>query len=201
MKQSRILAQKVQAISDFREAYQKLLDMMEAHEQNFQRSQGPRSLASMPPYGPETEEQRRRVGELSGSAALAGEEAGTYMTLPPGLGMQVVSPIRTWSTATDRGYSPVRPQDVLDACNQSIGVLSAREAEAEAREKSLAGRVARILRFPYDVSEFMGLPPGSRGGKVAFWVVVVIEAIGGALAIGIVAVVTRLTAALVDAIG
>lgn len=100
-----------------------------------------------PKPGRETEAVRlaAEVDHASGRAAVAlgGEffidwkPRGTFQT-------QRVSPAAMWRTILDS--DPAFPADAIFAvCNQALGVLDMRATEAEAHERSFAGRVARAF--------------------------------------------------------
>jgi hypothetical protein len=169
VRRSNQIAEQIKAVREFRDAYEEYLN---------------------------NNRPAREVGELSGPAALASEDAGVGVMLPPALGKDVVNPIRSWARASD-GTTPLRPKHVFESCDQSIGILSARLDEARAQERSLAGWVARVIRFPYDVREAAGVPPESRAGKVAFSVAVLVQAASTVLAGGIVWLLARVANALI----
>ena len=68
-------------------------------------------------------------------------------------------------------------QSVFDYCAQVIGHLTAMKDQAEAREKSFAGRVARFVRFPFDVREAAGLPDKRAVNAAAVGVGVFIQGV------------------------
>lgn len=113
---------------------------------------------------------RARVSQLSGPAARVAEEHGAWMayTPPPIIGGATVhfSPIANWSVVFDTSHPmEVRVENVLDYANQLVGRLDHQHRDARARERTLAGKVARFATFPREVREAAGLPAKSLGGR------------------------------------
>jgi hypothetical protein len=142
---SKALRRRQADIAAYGNALARLLEVCERHE----------SFEGNPTWSPKPGqdlEANLRVGEVdraAGRAALAfGHEfwidykpRGTFQTQP-------VSPATTWRTIFDR--DPMFGVDVIFAiCTQAIGALDARASEAEERERSLAGKIERVLpRLP-----------------------------------------------------
>jgi hypothetical protein len=132
----------------------------------------------IPSAGHEDEYNRLRhtVGLQAGPAAEALAELGFSLQInePPAFRQppRTVNPILSWSTALEPPNS-MRMEDVLDYSDRAIGMLDGRARQASAVERSLAGRVARLISFPSEVREAIG---GGRAMRTtAFGVAVVVE--------------------------
>lgn len=130
-----------------------------------------------------------RVAELAGPAVIAAEEAAKINKL---LGAMAAETIADWELAYRNQAGHVM-SEVPTACDHAKGILQARLDTANAQEKSLAGRLAWFIRFPYEVREAAGLPADSAGGRVAFWFAVAVETVAGLLVAGAVALVASVT--------
>jgi hypothetical protein len=71
------------------------------------------------------------------------------------------------------------PDTIVDACNQLIGRLRAREKAAQAEERSFAGRLARFFSFPYRVRAMTAKFGGPSLSKVAFGATVLAQILIG----------------------
>ena len=202
MKQSVRIGQEVQAVEDFRLAFQDLLDTIDDEEKALLQSRPPRSLEPDPPPSPELREKRRVAGELAGPAGVAAERVGVVLVVqdPANVGgrRSVMNPIAAWSAAIDGTTFHIGPQEVLDSCAQAIGRLRQQKIDAEANERSLAGRFAGFIRFPWDVRERLNLPAESGGQKAAFGAAIAAQVISTLIAAGILALLARAAAALID---
>jgi len=201
VKQSARIEREIKAVEDFRHASRTLLDTIDAEERAVRQSRSPRSPEPDPPPSPELREKRRIAGELAGPAGIAAERVGIVLRVqdPAVIGgrQTTINPIAAWSAAIDGTSLHIGPQDVLDSCAQAIGRLRQQKADAEANERSLAGRFARFIRFPWDVRERLNLPAESAGQKAAFGAAVAAQVIGTLIAAGILALLARAAAALV----
>ena len=144
----------------------------------------------------EVETQRAIVAELSGPAAIACAEAGTvviYQDAPAAGGRQTtLNPVQSWSYSLD-GTGHVGIDVVLDSCNQAIGILKTRHEGARRLERSIAGRVARFIRFPAEVRQAAGFQPKTAAGRVTLGLAVALQTIlTSAVAAILVAIALRL---------
>lgn len=200
MKQSVRLDREIEAVEDFRHAFQDLLDAIDAEERAVRQSRSPRSLEPDPPPSPELREKRRLAGEFAGPAGIAAERVGILLRVqdPAQIGGRraTINPIAAWSSAIDGTSMHIGSQDVLDSCAQAIGRLRQQKTDAEANERSLAGRFARFIRFPWEVRERLNLPAGSAGQKAAFGAAVAAQVVGTLITAGLLALLARAAAAL-----
>ena len=125
--------------------------------------------------------QKRLVGELSGPAAKAAAQAGVNMVLQDapiaGGRRTVINPIQAWVSAFE-GTSHLTIQNVLDACDQAVGILREELTTVRNRERSPAGLVARFVRFPYEVREAAGFSEeSSLGSRAAFGAGVLVQVV------------------------
>lgn len=174
MTSSAELKQMSQAVSDFIEA-------AEAYSQD-------RTNAAL----------KRRVAETAGRCWNVGEVTNTLQvyTAPPAAGgaSVVYEPITSWDAQIDPFIDQL--QIAIDSAYQSLGVLAGMAENAERRERSMAGRVARFFGFPSRVRKLMadsGLPSTTQtvgyigtivaqvlatvvGGLILAWVVAVVSA-------------------------
>lgn len=176
-----VLERHIEALRLFRDELVRLLTMIDEGDQERRRRFGPRYLGEPDEIeSAEVERHRAHVAELSGSAAIACAEAGVtviYQDAPIAGGRQTtINPVQSWSYALD-GTGHVGVDVVLDSCNQAIGILKTRYEEAHRLERSLAGRVARFIRFPAQVRRAAGFPPKSTAGRVTFSVAVALQTI------------------------
>ncbi len=84
---------------------------------------------------------------------------------PPMIGgpTRLMNLVLNWSHPYDPG-SDTRVSDVRSVIDRMIGILEQKQEDALEREHSLAGRIARLLRFPIEVREAVGAPAKSVGG-------------------------------------
>lgn len=128
----------------------------------------------------EVDSLRRRVGELAGAASSISSRHVQQSYKPPGtLSTVRFDPIAQWSDALDPGSSffGASAKDVTETVDHVIGRLDLQRIDAETRERSLAGRVARFIRFPIDVREAAGFKPHTAAGKAAFSITAVIQGV------------------------
>jgi hypothetical protein len=101
------------------------------------------------------EVQRRRfeAARAAGAAMVAEEASKARMVLkpPPNTGQpaQTVQPIRAWESALEPP-NLLKTDNVLQTCEQVIGMYDARIARARWQEQSFAGRVVRLFSLPYE---------------------------------------------------
>jgi hypothetical protein len=154
---SKVLRRRQQDIAAFAAALTRLLQVCESHE----------SLGGFPSWtaqqGQEQEASRRaaELDRVAGRAAQAfgpdffiqWKPRGTWQTQP-------VNPAMGWRTIFD--HDPNFGVDVIFAvCNQAIGALDARATEAEEHERSLAGKIERVVgREPTGSGRVRGLVVG-----------------------------------------
>jgi hypothetical protein len=192
MRRSQQLEHHIVAVNRFIEALNDFLEVMEPRPEGFSGS----FYQWVPKNGQEQRSAQLRaiVNQRSGPATKAAEAANIALTLrePPAVGGRehVVNAIATWWSALDPpNLLPM--QSVFDYCAQVIGHLTAMRDEAEARERTLAGRVARFVRFPLDIREAAGLP-GKRAVNAAavgigvFLQGVVVTVVGGVIVAAII---------------
>ena len=121
------------------------------------------------------------MSQLSGPAARVGERHNAWVAYTPpaitGGPTLRLSPIASWFVAFDAN-NPVEigPQAVPDYAVQLTGRLDHEYRETLARERTLAGRVARFVTLPREVREAAGLPPKSLSGRAVFGISVVVQA-------------------------
>lgn len=192
MRRSQQLEQHIVAVRDFRDALVSLMEVMERRSESvtghFYR------WVPKPQQEGRGETLRSTVSELAGPASNAANEAGILVTLQEPLAVggrsHTVNAIMSWSTILDPP-NLLTAQAVLDYCSQVIGSLQAEKKSAEAQERSLAGRVARFVRFPFDVREATGLPDRKavNAAAVGFGVFiqgVVVTVVGGVIVAAII---------------
>jgi hypothetical protein len=171
MRRSEQLQRERDSVAAFRDALIRLLAGMEKR---------PTGVTGMfyrwePQQGREEETQRLRfeVARAAGAAMVAEEASKARMVLkpPPNTGQpaQIVEPIRAWESALEPP-NLLETDNVLQTCEQVIGTYDARIARARWQERSVAGRVVRLLSFPYEVRELAAewFPNATVVRKLAF---------------------------------
>jgi hypothetical protein len=99
-------------------------------------------------------------------------------------GPAVLNPVSDWAVMlTPRHRYSISPSLVVSRVDQLVGALRAEIADAEMVERTLAGRVARIVRFPSDVREAAGLDSKSRSGQAVQGLVsaLLVTVVGGVI--------------------
>lgn len=193
MKRSDILAEQISALEDFKAEFETFIALRDRQRKEGEAAVPYRSLADPPDPDddPKVKELRATVAELSGPAGQAIDDAGLRLVVrePALVGgrMLDLNPVYGWMNGLNDRLAYIQPPDVIDCCGQAIGKLKVQKAAVFAQERSIAGRLARFIRFPSDVREIAGMKPGSTGGRTVFGIAAVIQ---GAL-----------TAALATAIG
>lgn len=136
------------------------------------------------------------VARLAGPASEVVDELGLLVDVNP---RGRINPITNHDMAF-RGVG-LSKEVVLRVCDHSLGILEARLEEERELERSLAGRLARCARFPWDVREAMGLPESGSAQRVAFISAVVVQIVGTVLSAATIWLFARAVSALVDQIG
>jgi hypothetical protein len=184
VRESKRLTEQVEHLKRFRDEFTKLVDQQDAAANEFDERRNQRNPYTLTPLtvrqeeeledelNQPVEEQRRTVAEAAGPAAAAQHESGVLFT-QQATQMQM-NPVGAWSEGAADSLMVSR-RGVLDAVHQAIGTLQDRQRVAERRERSMAGRVARVIRFPYEVREAAGLEPNSAAGKIAFGGAIVVQ--------------------------
>jgi hypothetical protein len=114
-----------------------------------------------------------RKADVDGTAAAAAAVAERHQMLlvhvdPIALGgaTTTLNPATHWATMlTPQARFSLSPTTVLSCLDQLVGGLNVKIEDAQAAERTLAGRVARVVRFPSDVREAAGLDRRSRKGR------------------------------------
>lgn len=207
MRCSKELEALAQATTDFRNELAQLLKMMDAldgHDDSYD-FRFDNALGPAPFSDDDLRAQREKVGQLSGAAAMAAAQAGVLVTVqdPAVIGgrIKTINPLQGWFQALEPHPLHLSANDVMDAANQTIGVLNARREHALQTERSLAGRVARVVGFADQVRAARGVQPDSKAGKVTLWVTVAAQVIGTILAAWALWLLGRAGAALVELLG
>jgi hypothetical protein len=182
------------ALVQFRDAYSSYVDVLEMHPAGY------RVYHLVPKEGMESEAAvlRAEVARLSGAAAVVADRvAGPLEVVPPPMVGGVVkrmNPIRNWNVPLEPP-NDLDTHHVLDYCNQAIGIIDAQLAQAKEEERSLAGRIARFVRLPYEVRRLAS--PSTRAGRAAALgagVVlqgITVTVIGGLIVAGLIALFQR----------
>jgi hypothetical protein len=175
MRRSEQLQRERDSVAAFRDALIRLLAGME------KRPTGVTGIYYRwePQEGREEETQRLRfeVARAAGAAMVAEEASKVRMLLkpPPNTGQpaQTVQPIRAWESALEPP-NLLETDSVLQTCEQVIGTYDARIARARWHERSVAGRVVRLLSLPYEVRELAAewFPNATVVRKLAFGVTI-----------------------------
>ena len=192
MKRSKSIAQHLQAAIDFRDGFEHLFEMIRARDEWEMNSRSAFHSQGPEPYSEaDIEAQRAEVARLSGPAAMAAAEARVLVTMqdPAVIGgrIKTINPLQGWFQALEGGPLGLSRGDVLDAANQTIGVLEARRRSAEQTERSLAGRVARFIGFADQVREIRGVQGQSKAGQVTFFVTVAAQVLATVIAVALLA--------------
>jgi hypothetical protein len=107
---------------------------------------------------------------LAGATKLAQQESGIdHVYVVPMVGV-AMDPVTGWGQSlSDPQAMP--PSGLLADYNAMIGALQAKAAESAVKEKTLAGRLARVIGFPSQVRSYLSdLYPGQPKLAVAGFV-------------------------------
>lgn len=190
MKPSERYRADVQALNEFREAYVNLVNATKAVRPMF--------VVELRPAIPQDEWERLRfrVTVAAGTAIAAYQRwSGATLTMRnAAYVMQGVNPVVNWEMSL-RDPEQLRPETVLGAIETAIGSAQRQADEAATREHGVVGFVAALLRWPSELREAVG--PGHRfqrqaAGAVGVFGLIMVTAVGTALAAGIVAGVVAL---------
>jgi hypothetical protein len=114
---------------------------------------------------------RQRVNEAAGPAAEAAATTGVMVTINPagyfGMPPRKVNAIGSWAGALTWPNQPA-VDDILGYADLVASLLGERASVAEAEERTLAGRLARFLAFPYAVQDGVHSQHPRFPRKVAF---------------------------------
>jgi hypothetical protein len=168
MRASVVLAHQIERLEGFKREFLKYSDMSKAAASELEERRALRPREIVPDEAEEFQvyepvyKQRHVVGEKSGPAGEAVEQANVWMMI----GGKQLNAVRSWSQAFE---NPIifNDDDVIDCTNQALGVLRSRYEEARRRERSLAGLLGRFVRFPQDVREAAGFKSGTAGARAA----------------------------------
>lgn len=190
MKPSERYRADVQALNEFREAYVSLV--------NATKPVQPMFITELHPNIPQDqwERLRLRVNVAAGTAIPAYQRwSGATLTMRnAAYVMQGVNPVVNWEMSL-RDPHQMRPETVLGAIETAIGSAQQQADQAAAREHGVIGLVAAMLRWPSELRDAVG--PGHRfqrraAGAVGVFGLIMVTAVGTALAAGIVAGVVAL---------
>lgn len=185
MKKSTEYTELIPKVREFRDEFQQLLDLGVSFHK----------YSTIPN---EAWQIRERVGLLAAGAAHGIVMAGAmvmHQDAPIAGGRRTtINPATSWSQAID-GDGFIEPRHVLDSCNLAIGQLDEMRLQAERTERSLAGRVARFIRFPAEVREAAGFRPGTAAGRTTLGIAAAIQTVLTGTIIGV------MTAALLELFG
>ena len=125
----------------------------------------------VPDDGSEAEWQKRRdqLDVLAGSAQYGIEVSKSYIASRDEHGAPVVlNLVASWSAMTQPKAMFDR-SDLTSVAQQAEGRLRHLSGLRALEEKSFAGRVASLVRFPGRVRDLAGLTPKSIGGRTTEW--------------------------------
>lgn len=184
MKPSERLRRDLDALHKFRNAYVGLLNASKRIEDwpHFR-------------YVPKGDEQHwlelhREVSTAAGAAqwAYARQGGGTFTMRNAAYITNNVNPITNWIMSIEDAET-LKPQMILTAVEAAIGGATQDYEEALSRERGLVGVIAAFIRWPQTLREAVGpgWAPRAAAGAIGFIGQVMVAAIGGALATGLVA--------------
>jgi hypothetical protein len=178
LRASKLLAQRIEHLRAFRNAYQDLVNRAIPLQQV-----GSLSLFLAPREGDELAFGNRmaEVAELAGAAYAA---AGEYQAAATKFGRSYV-PLLQWRDPFDYDGGLAGVDDILDACDTILGVLRVKLDEAKATEHTAAFRIGWFLRFPERARDAAG--PSASGRRIAFWGSLVLQVVTSLIAAGIIA--------------
>jgi hypothetical protein len=185
MKHSARLARERDDVQRFKDAYIRLLSMHDAGEVV---GLGTRVMVPGPDIADDAlAQQRSEVARLAGAAGEVAMRHGAISYVnPPGTvtGLIPFNAILSWSdTFDDLSYTSLTSDHLLGITDQLLGKLDRERLTAEEQEGTLAGWIARFVRFPSEVRDAAGFDPRSRRGKATFWTVAIVQgAIGSIIA-------------------
>lgn len=182
MRGSKALAQRIEAIEEFRAAY---VELVEHHVESEVIGFGTTGL--FPREGSERAiaELRPKVERAAGRAQHAAKGSGLLRVHNLAL-----DPVMNWTKSL--GCFPDRilsPDDVLGFCDRALGRLEQERQNAQRHERSLVGLVARFVGFPAQVRAAAGLKRGTAAGSALTISVALIQlaiTIGGTIVAGLI---------------
>lgn len=146
IKQSELYRRQAAAVDDFLAAFGSLLDLCEPTA----------DFGSMPTWKARQEAnlsalnyQRTSLDRRSGPAAEAVESVGAIYQYKPRGTMATVPANPVLMAGTLFKDPMVDAETVYTCCNRAIGLLKQHQADAEEHERSLEGRVERLVGAPW----------------------------------------------------
>lgn len=134
-------------------------------------------------------ELRRTVAQAAGAAGPVYEQyGGTFTMRNAAYVTHGVSPVANWDLSL-RDPMQLSPETVVSLVEAAVAAAQHEATEAAERERGITGLVAALIRWPATLREAVGPGKAQRtaAGAVGILGQIVVAAIGGALAVGLVA--------------
>ncbi|MBE9926241.1 hypothetical protein G8C93_10120 [Cellulosimicrobium cellulans] len=108
----------------------------------------------------------RELATLAGTAQIGAVLTNSFIQVS---GMsRPLNPVAAWQNCT-QPKALLGSEDILGAARAAAALLRNEAGPRERGERSLAGRVASIIRWPSRVREHAGFPADSRAARVTQW--------------------------------
>lgn len=121
---------------------------------------------------------RGEVSRLAGSAQVGFLVTGSLIQTARETGqLTTLNPAASWMTMM-QPKAMLGREDIIEAANLAEGRLRSLARQRESEERSMAGKIAALIRFPKHVRELTGYSADSKAGRATTWSV-------GALMLGV----------------
>jgi hypothetical protein len=194
MKPSERFRREAETLSGFLDAFARLMNATRFHRDDWSLDVRLEPMTSEQEWN----QLRRATAAASGPAGSAYQNHGALLTLRNAAYItHSVNPVANWEMALREPEN--LPADwIVNAVEQALGNAGDATDTALDREQGFNGVIASFLRWPADLREAVG--PGHRAQSVAAGAIgyigqTLVAAAGGAMAVGIVALVVLLAKA------
>lgn len=183
-KPSQTILDQISRLTAFREAYIELVNSSVPESDGLFARLAPRVSHD------EWSRLESSVARAAGAAATAYEANGgaTYWLRNAAYIMNDVNPMQNWAMSLE-SPEQLRPQMVVAAIDNALGIATTRLETARRNERGLVGVIAAFLRWPSTLRAAAGSSPYQRGaaGVIGVSGQVVVGALAAALGTGLVA--------------